>query len=76
LCSHLDRHYQQYLSEGSAPAFEMYNRNLYKKGQTVNLKKENITFSCTIEGVNPSGDLLVRDCNWDHFTFGEVEWIR
>jgi BirA family biotin operon repressor/biotin-[acetyl-CoA-carboxylase] ligase len=76
LCSQLDRHYRQYLADGAAPVLAAYNRHLYMKGRKTNLKKDNIAFSCTIESVDMNGDLLVKDCSWEHFSFGEVEWLR
>lgn len=75
LCSHLDKHYQEYLTAGYQPALRSYNEHLFKKGETVQLKKENISFQCMIEGVAENGDLLVDGCSWEHFSFGEVEWI-
>jgi BirA family transcriptional regulator, biotin operon repressor / biotin---[acetyl-CoA-carboxylase] ligase len=76
LCTHLDRHYNHYLEKGAAPALEIYNQHLYKKDQKVHLKKDNISFECTIKGVDMNGDLLVGDCSYERFSFGEVEWLR
>ena len=75
LCSYLDKHYNNYLAEGFAPAFEQYQKQLFKVGENVRLKKDNIVFSCTIKSVAENGDLLVDNCNWERFSFGEVEWI-
>lgn len=52
-----------------------YNNCLYKKQQTVYLKKDNIKFSCRIESVNAFGELMVKDCAYDRFGFGEVQWV-
>jgi len=38
-----------------------YNNCLYKKGQLVNLKKDNIKFSCIIQSVNSFGELIVEN---------------
>lgn len=76
LCTHLNDHYNHYLGNGPKAVLEQYNEHLYMKGQKANLKKDNITFDCTIESVSMNGDLLVRDCSWEHFSFGEVEWLR
>ena len=75
LCSHLDKHYQHYLDHGAQPVHELYNSRLYKKGEKTTMKKDNIVFDCTVAGVSMNGDLLVNDCSWDHFSFGEVEWV-
>jgi BirA family transcriptional regulator, biotin operon repressor / biotin---[acetyl-CoA-carboxylase] ligase len=76
LCTHLENHYRRYLNKGIKTAFENYNQHLYKKDQKVSLRKNNIAFECAIKGVNLNGDLLVEDCSWERFGFGEVEWIR
>lgn len=76
LCTHLDRHYNNYLKEGAAPVLETYNQHLYMKDRKVQMKKENIVFECTVDKVNMNGDLVVKGCSWEHFTFGEVEWLR
>jgi BirA family biotin operon repressor/biotin-[acetyl-CoA-carboxylase] ligase len=75
LCSYLDKHYNQYLVEGSSIVFELYNKTLFKKDETVKLRKGDTEFTCTIKGVLENGDLLVQDCDWDKFSFGEVEWL-
>ncbi len=75
LCSYMDKHYHQYLSEGSAGAFELYNKHLFKKDKVAKLRKGDKEFTCTIKGVSENGDLLVENCNWEKFSFGEIEWI-
>jgi BirA family transcriptional regulator, biotin operon repressor / biotin---[acetyl-CoA-carboxylase] ligase len=75
LCSYMDKHYQQYLETGFLPALESYNERLYCKGETVQLRKDNVVFSCTIKEVEENGDLIVENSSWDRFSFGEVEWI-
>lgn len=59
--------------------FEMllaeYNRNLYKNGEVVRLKKNNIVFDTTVKGVSAQGQLLTADTLERHFEFGEVEWV-
>lgn len=75
LCSYLDKHYRQYLETGLQPALQWYNAHLYRRGKQVQLKKDNVAFSCTIGGVEENGDLIVTDSSWDRFAFGEVEWI-
>lgn len=52
-----------------------YNRHLYLRQQSVRLKKDSAVFSCRVESVNASGELLVSGAVRDRFSFGEVEWI-
>lgn len=75
LCSYLDKHYHQFLDEGSAAVFERYNQQLYKKNESVKLRKGDAVFNCTVKGVSENGDIIVEGCDWKKFGFGEVEWI-
>ena len=52
-----------------------YNSMLFKKGEQVKLKKGNIVFETTIEGVTIMGELQTRDTIDRTFVFGEVEWV-
>ncbi len=53
-----------------------YNRALYRKNETVKLKKGNATFSTTIREVNKFGQLVTEDSMPRIFNFGEVEWLQ
>jgi BirA family biotin operon repressor/biotin-[acetyl-CoA-carboxylase] ligase len=75
LCSFLEKRYQQLKQGNEAGIFENYHEHLYKHRQKVRLKKDNIVFDCLIDGVRPDGKLLVKDCAFENFGFGEVEWI-
>lgn len=54
---------------------EKYNELLFKRGETVKLKKENAVFSTTVKSVNSFGQLHTSDTIDRTFNFGEVEWI-
>jgi BirA family biotin operon repressor/biotin-[acetyl-CoA-carboxylase] ligase len=69
----LDRRYSEWEAGGSMT--DAYNRVLYRRGQEVQLKKDNAVFRTQVEGVSPQGDLLTRDVIERRFTFGEVEWV-
>ena len=75
LCSYLDKHYHQFLDEGTSAVFERYNQQLYKKNESVKLRKGDAVFNCTVKGVSENGDIIVEGCDWKKFGFGEVEWI-
>jgi BirA family biotin operon repressor/biotin-[acetyl-CoA-carboxylase] ligase len=75
LCSCLETRYQQLKSGNGKELLALYNQLLYKKGQTVRLKKENVAFNCTINSVNELGELQVNGAMQNSFSFGEVEWI-
>ena len=52
-----------------------YNDALYKKGQSVTLKKDNIQFDALIKGVNKKGNLVVEQGFEREYVFGEVSWV-
>lgn len=61
-------------SQNNKFLLELYNEHLYKKNENVVLKKNNIRISATIVGVNSFGELLVENCIYNKFSFGEVKW--
>lgn len=75
LCECLEKRYLQLLNNNFTDLLEEYNKHLYKAGQTVKLKRDTAAFSCTIQEVNASGQLLVAGAAKDYFEFGEVEWM-
>jgi BirA family biotin operon repressor/biotin-[acetyl-CoA-carboxylase] ligase len=76
ICAALELRYRQLLDGNSEELLQRYNGLLFAKGQLVRLKKDNIAFSCTIEGVSAWGELLVSGAMQDSFRFGEVQWMR
>jgi BirA family transcriptional regulator, biotin operon repressor / biotin---[acetyl-CoA-carboxylase] ligase len=52
------------------------NNHLYKKNETVHLKKDNAVFATKIIGVNKYGQLITEDAMERTFEVGEVEWVR
>jgi BirA family transcriptional regulator, biotin operon repressor / biotin---[acetyl-CoA-carboxylase] ligase len=71
----LDRRYSALEAGSAAGLVEEYNNCLYKRGQTVRLKKGTAVFETMVEGVSPQGELLTRDVLERRFQFGEVEWV-
>jgi BirA family biotin operon repressor/biotin-[acetyl-CoA-carboxylase] ligase len=72
----LDRRYTALTTgAGAGPLISDYNDRLYRREETVRLKKENAVFETVVQGVSPQGQLLTRDVMERQFTFGEVEWI-
>jgi BirA family biotin operon repressor/biotin-[acetyl-CoA-carboxylase] ligase len=72
-------------SNGAGPGsiLEEYNASLYRRGQSTRLKKDQVIFTTTIQGVSPTGELITSDDNGAigagamerRFTFGEIEWV-
>ncbi len=63
------------IKSAAATQLQEYNRLLYRRGQTVRLKKDNAVFETVVQGVSAHGQLLTRDVIDREFNFGEVEWI-
>jgi BirA family biotin operon repressor/biotin-[acetyl-CoA-carboxylase] ligase len=69
----LDRRYSEW--EAGSRLIDAYNRVLYRRGQEVQLKKDNAVFRTRVEGVSPKGELETKDVMDRRFHFGEVEWV-
>ena len=75
LCKTLENRYQQLLQDKTGSILKDYQSVLYKRGQTVKLKKDNSIFETTIIGVTASGSLITHDTIDRSFEVGEVEWL-
>jgi BirA family biotin operon repressor/biotin-[acetyl-CoA-carboxylase] ligase len=80
LCILLDEKFKQLLNGGFEKIFSEYLSVLYKKNETVKLKKDNRVFEATIIGVSPNGKLIVEHLIEEvpitiGIDFGEVEWM-
>lgn len=71
----LDRRYTALTAGEGAAQLEEYNTRLYRRGQTVRLKKDSAVFETVVSGVSAQGLLLTRDVLERQFAFGEVEWV-
>ena len=67
------------IAETAANGFEniysTYLQHLYKRNETVKLKKDNRVFEARIKTITSSGRLVVEHAIEEEFGFGEVEWI-
>ena len=75
LCRQLEKRYQQLQQQPANSLLQQYQQVIYKMNQPVTLKKGNIVFETTIEGVTQTGDLITRDAVERSFRFGEVEFV-
>ena len=66
----------RYYHESLSSTLHDYNKVLYKRGEKVKLRKDNIVFEATITGVKETGQLIATDAIEKTFEFGEVEWVR
>jgi BirA family transcriptional regulator, biotin operon repressor / biotin---[acetyl-CoA-carboxylase] ligase len=68
---------QQRIEQLNKPAALMdnYNQVLYKRGETVRLKKGARVFEAIVKEVNERGELVVTTGTEEVFSFGEIEWV-
>jgi BirA family biotin operon repressor/biotin-[acetyl-CoA-carboxylase] ligase len=71
----LNKRYNQLMDEGFEAVYKTYLTHLYKRKETVKLKKETKVFEAIIEGVSISGKLMVQHSIREEFDFGDVEWV-
>ncbi len=75
LCGYLDKNYTQLVKEGPDDLFRRYNKCLYKKDESVRLKKDNRIFEARIRTVSPDGKLHAVHAWEEAYAFGEIEWL-
>lgn len=75
LCIFLDNKIQMLSSGKSDLLFEDYNLALYKKDESVKLKKGNLIFEAIIKGVTETGQLITQHSVEEEFDFGEIEFV-
>ncbi len=75
LCICIEKRYSQLRREDFTTLLNDYNKALYKSGQQVLLKKENMIFETVIQSVTANGQLQTRDSKERIFNSGEVEWV-
>jgi BirA family biotin operon repressor/biotin-[acetyl-CoA-carboxylase] ligase len=75
LCHYLDSRFEALKAGQFSQQLSEYNLHLYKKGETVRFKKDNIAFSASVESVNQTGELVLKNGLQDRFKFGEIVWI-
>jgi BirA family transcriptional regulator, biotin operon repressor / biotin---[acetyl-CoA-carboxylase] ligase len=63
------------VDDGARSIMDYYNRELYKCGESVTLKKENARFETTIKCVDDDGILVVQDVMERRFQVDEVVWV-
>lgn len=76
LCAELEKKHQILIRDGFDPVYDRYINRLYKKGESVKLKKENRVFEAVIQTVLPDGRLLIRHAIEEAVDFGSVQWVQ
>jgi BirA family transcriptional regulator, biotin operon repressor / biotin---[acetyl-CoA-carboxylase] ligase len=75
LCACIDLQLWQ-LEKNKELLLQQYNNVLYKKNQTVRLKKETRIFEAQIKGVTNTGKLITQTSIEELFDFGEIQWVK
>lgn len=75
LCAIINDYFEQLINEGFDNIYAEYLTCLYKRNETVRLKKDNRIFEVVIKSVSPSGQLVVQHGIEEEFEFGQVEWV-
>lgn len=75
LCVKLNVRIQQLYNGETESLLHDYNERLFKRGEKVHLKRDNVFFDARITGVNMYGELIADSILQKNFQFGEVEWI-
>ncbi len=75
LCQSLEKRFQELENGGMQAQLEAYNQLLYKKGERVSLKKDNILFQPIIKEVKANGRLVVDNGLEEDYDLGQLVWV-
>jgi BirA family biotin operon repressor/biotin-[acetyl-CoA-carboxylase] ligase len=75
VCRYSEKYFRMLMNKDFDTIHGLYNSILYKKDQTVKLKKGNRVFEATIKYVLSSGELVVQHAAEEVFRVGDVEWV-
>ncbi len=74
-CTCLNTRYESLKNSGFVNLLNDFNNKLYKRGELVTIKKDNILSNYLIKGVTENGELIAEAGIEHHFLHGSVEWI-
>lgn len=75
LCLVFNNRFTELIETGFENIYAYYWEHLYKRKETVKLKKGSKVFEALIEGVSPTGKLITQHGIEEEFDFGDVEWV-
>ena len=67
--------FKRLITSGFDEFYSSYQFCLYKRGETVKLKKGNRVFEALVKSVSPNGKLIVEHAIEEEYDFGEIEWL-
>ena len=75
LCQHLEQRFSMLENQPFDQLLSSYNEQLYKKGEMVPFKRNNILFQAKVIGVGKDGHLLIQHGVEERIPFGEITWL-
>lgn len=75
LCGFFETRLKELRSGDHQALMEEYNSKLYKHGQMIRLKKDNISFDCLLKSVNEFGQLITEKGIEHTYNVGDIEWV-
>lgn len=75
LCQHLGNRFSMLESEPFDQLLSAYNEQLYKNGEMVSFKRNNIMFQAKVKGVDIDGQLLILHGVEERIPYGEITWL-
>ncbi len=70
------KRYEELQNNGFEKMLIEYNQCLFGLDEKIKLKKDNMVFETTLQGVSPQGKLITVDSSEREFDFDEVEWKK
>ncbi len=74
-CVCLNIRYESLKNGDFADLLNDFNNILYKRGESVTIKKNNVLSNYLIKGVTENGELVAKAGIEHHFLHGSIEWI-
>lgn len=75
LCAKIEYRYLMLFEGKEQELLDQYNEHLYKRGESIRIRKNNAVFETVVDHVSSHGQLITKDSIERRFDFGEIEWI-
>ena len=75
ICKDIETNFQLLINNDFETLYNRYLNLLYKKDESVKLRRDNRLFDAIIKSVTPTGELIAFHSIEERFTFGEIEWV-
>ena len=75
LCIHLEKRFEEIKAKSASTILFEFNKRLFKKGQVVKFKRNQIIFEATVLQTNMQGELEIQHSITESIRQGEIEWL-